>query len=275
MTIVAYLPERGVIDISGLDRVGFLQGLVSNDVTKTRPGACIWAALLTPQGRYRAEMFIFATDSSLLLDAPREAIADIIARLSRFKLRSKVTLTDRSPDFAVHAAWDGDVDSESAIAAPDPRLPTAGTRIIAPHKLPNATKSSAYRAHRVQLGLPDHADLEPDKTLPVEAGFGELHGIDWNKGCYMGQELTARTRYRGLIKRRLIPIDAASILPPSGRITAGDRDVGDLRTAAGQRGLAFLRLDALDQPLRIGTLAITPALPDWLTLSAASEKAPA
>ncbi|SIQ79076.1 MULTISPECIES: CAF17-like 4Fe-4S cluster assembly/insertion protein YgfZ [Acidiphilium] len=275
MTIVAYLPDRGVIDLSGPDRVAFLQGLVTNDVSRAHPGTCVWTALLTPQGRYRAEFFVFATESSLLLDAPRDAIADIITRLSRFKLRSKVVLTDRSADYAVHAAWNGPPPESAGITAPDPRLAEAGHRILAPAPRADSAEPSAYRAHRLALGLPDHGDLEPDKTLPMEAGFGELHGIDWEKGCYMGQELTARTRYRGLVKRRLIPITASTDLPTSGSITSGERNVGDLCIAQGQQGLAMLRLDALDQHLQIGDLTITPNLPHWLSLPAPSEKAQA
>lgn len=266
MAQLAYLPERGVIEIGGIDRVAFLQGLVSNDVTRAAPGHCIWSALLTPQGRYRAEFFIFATDDTLLLDAPRIAIPDIITRLSRFRLRSKVTLTDRSEAFAVHAGWDGYV--ATGIASPDPRLEAAGFRILAPARLDGSAGPETYLAHRLALGLPDHADLEPDTTLLMEAGFGDLHGIDWDKGCYMGQELTARTRYRGLVKRRLIPVEAGSELPERGSITAGEREAGDLRTHSGRRGLAMLRIDQLDQPLRIGTIALTPALPDWLHLPA-------
>jgi folate-binding protein YgfZ len=275
MTSIAFLPDRGVIELSGPDRVGFLQGLVSNDVARVTPGVCVWAALLTPQGRYRAEFFIFATESSLLLDAPRSAIADIITRLSRFKLRSKVALADRTADYAVHASWDGPPPADADLAAPDPRLPEAGYRLLAPAPRGDGIAASSYLIHRLALGLPDHSDLEPDKTLLLEAGFGDLHGIDWNKGCYMGQELTARTRYRGLVKRRLIPIDGTTDLPASGSITSGDRAVGDLRVSHGRRGLAMLRLDALDQDLQIGDLPVTPAVPHWVSLPAPSEKASA
>ncbi|OYW07117.1 MAG: folate-binding protein YgfZ, partial [Acidiphilium sp. 37-67-22] len=122
--------------------------------------------------------------------------------------------------------------------------------------------------HRLALGLPDHDDLEPEKTLLMEAGFGELHGIDWEKGCYMGQELTARTRYRGLVKRRLVPVDAEAELPAAGTITDGEREVGTLRTSLGRRGLALLRLDALGSgsPLRLDGIALTPDIPSWMTL---------
>jgi folate-binding protein YgfZ len=270
MTMIACLPTRGVIGIEGPDRVAYLQGLVSNDVTRAKPGRAVWSALLTPQGRYLAEFFILDGDGTLLLDAPRAAVPDLIRRLSRFRLRSQVALRDRSDEFAVHAAWGGAPEAPGAIVAADPRLPEAGYRIVAPAPLAEAADETAYRAHRLALGLPDHDDLEPEKTLLMEAGFGELHGIDWDKGCYMGQELTARTRYRGLVKRRLIPIDAAADLPAAGTITAGEREVGTLRTSLGRRGLALLRLDALSTPLNLGGIALTPDIPSWMTLPEAA-----
>nr|WP_201727928.1 folate-binding protein YgfZ [Acidocella sp. C78] len=268
MTTIAYLPARGVVGIEGPDRVAFLQGLVSNDVTKAEPGRAVWSALLTPQGRYLAEFFILAAGKSLLLESPRAAVAELIRRLSRFRLRSQVTLRDRSDDFAVHAAWGGalPVTPPGAITAADPRLPEAGHRILAPAPLAGAADEPAYRAHRLALGLPDHDDLEPEKTLLMEAGFGELNGIDWDKGCYMGQELTARTRYRGLVKRRLVPVEAEAELPAAGAITAGGREVGTLRTSLGRRGLALLRLDALGTPLSLDGIVLTPDIPSWMTL---------
>lgn len=266
MTTIAYLPARGVVGIDGPDRVAFLQGLVSNDVTRVAPGRAVWAALLTPQGRYLAEFFTLAAGETLLLDAPRAAIPELIRRLSRFRLRSKVTLADRSDDFAVHAAWGGVPDVNGAIVAADPRLPEAGFRVLAPAPLPGDAGTEAWLAHRLALGLPEHDDLEPEKTLLMEAGFGELHGIDWEKGCYMGQELTARTRYRGLVKRRLVPVNGAADLPTSGTVMAGEREVGELRTSLGRRGIAMLRTDALDAALTLDGIAIVPDLPRWLAL---------
>lgn len=266
MATIAHLPQRGVVEISGPDRVAFLQGLVSGNAERAAPGRAVWSALLTPQGRYLAEFFILATDDSLLLDAPRDAIPDLIARLSRFRLRSKVTLADRSTEYAVHVGWDGATPPPPAIAAADPRLPGAGLRILAAAPIAGAVGPEAWLGRRLALGLPEHDDLEPDKTLLLEAGFDELDGIDWDKGCYMGQELTARTRYRGLVKRRLLPIVAEAGLPSSGPILAGDREVGELRTAIGRNGLAMLRLDALDQSLRIGDIPLAPIVPDWVRI---------
>ncbi|HEX7389306.1 MAG TPA: folate-binding protein, partial [Acidiphilium sp.] len=216
-----------------------------------------------------------ADGDSLLLDAPRDTIPDLVKRLNRFRLRSKVTVTDRSADFAIHAAWGDPAVVPDAILAQDPRLDAAGTRILAHARLPGSHDAVPYLSHRLALGLPDHADLEPEKTLLMEAGFGELHGIDWDKGCYMGQELTARTRYRGLVKRRLVPVNGNAHLPPPGTpITAAGRAVGEMRTGLGPRGLAMLRLDGLDLPLHADTVSIEPDLPDWMILPARSEVVP-
>lgn len=266
MTILSYLPERGVIEISGPDRVAFLQGLVSNDVTQVAPGRAVWSALLTPQGRYLAEFFIFSDGTSLFLDAPLAAIPDIMMRLSRFRLRSKISLCDQSSRFAVHAGWGGDPETASLMTAPDMRTPHAGFRMLAGKQAAGAVNAEAYIAHRLALGLPDHADLEPDKTLLMEAGFDELHGIDWGKGCFMGQELTARTRFRGLVKRRLLPVDGNEDLLSGSKIMAGARQAGDLRTCHGRRGLAMLRLDCLGEELRMGQVVVHPRIPDWLTV---------
>lgn len=267
MTTIAYLPDRGVIGIEGPDRVAFLQGLVSNDVEKAAPGRAVWSALLTPQGRYLAEFFILATGEALLLDAPRAAIPDLVRRLSRFRLRSKVELHDRSDAFAVHAAWAGRPEIDDAIIAADPRLPEAGYRVLAPAPRADAREATTYLAHRLALGLPDHADLEAEKTLLLEAGFGDLDGIDWDKGCYMGQELTARTRYRGLVKRRLVPVNGAGTLAPGATVMDGTREAGEIRSALGRRGLALLRLDSLGSALSADGIALTPDLPPWLHLS--------
>lgn len=266
MTYLAHLPERGVIAVSGADRTEFLQGLVSNDVTAATPGRAVWSALLTPQGRYLAEFFILAGDEALLLDAPRAALAELTKRLSRFRLRSKVAIEDVSAQYHVHASWNG-APPDAGVTAPDPRLPEAGHRILAREILPESAGAEAYLAHRLRLGLPDHADLEPEKTLLLEAGFDELHGIGWEKGCYMGQELTARTRYRGLVKRRLVPVDAEGPLPPPGApILANGREAGAMRSGLGRRGLAMLRLDALEGALAAGEASLKPEIPAWMKL---------
>ena len=265
MTWIARLQDRGVIGIAGDDRVAFLNGLVSNDVAKAAAGCAVWAALLTPQGRYLADFFIFAGERQLWLDTERGRAAELLRRLGRFRLRAKVELRDESDSLAVYAAWGGPAP-DVAVAAPDPRLPAAGYRIISGEPLHETASAAAYDAYRLSLGLPDGTrDLEPGKTLLLEAGFDELHGIAWDKGCYMGQELTARTKYRGLVKRRLVPVTLNGPPPPPGTpVLAEGQEVGVLRSTAGQAGLAMLRLDALEKPLTTGAAALNPALPDWM-----------
>ncbi len=225
MTQLARLPDRGVIEIGGDDRVAFLQGLVSNDVTEATPGRAVWAALLTPQGKWLADFFIQADGERLLLDCQRAQTAALEQRLSRFRLRSKVTIA--AGDQLVHAAWDG-VPAPGAIMAPDPRLPEAGWRILSTEPLAETGTAEGWDCHRLALGLPDGTrDLEAEKTVLLEAGFDELNGISWSKGCYMGQELTARTKYRGLLKRRLVPVEVEGAMPPPGSPgTAGRRGGG-------------------------------------------------
>lgn len=269
MTKLALLPQRGVLRISGDDRIAFLNGLVSNDVAKAAPGRAVWAALLTPQGRYLSDFFIFTTDDALLLDAPRADIPPLLTKLRRYRLRAAVELEDASDAYTVYAAWDG-APPEAAISAPDPRLDEAGWRLLSPTPLPASATEAEYAAHRIALGLPDGApDLEPDKTLLLEAGFDELHGIAWDKGCYMGQELTARTKYRGLVKRRLLPVEHAGPAPAPGTpVMADGQEVGDIRSSAGNMALAMLRLDALEKTLSAGETPITPHRPNWMPVTA-------
>ncbi|MDD2705507.1 MAG: folate-binding protein [Acidocella sp.] len=265
MTKLAYLPQRGVLSITGADRVAFLNGLVSNDVALAAPGRAIWAALLTPQGKYLSDFFILATAEALLLDAPLADIPLLLTKFNRYKLRAAVSLADVSATYGVYAAWGG-AAPEAPITAPDPRLPEAGWRVLSETKLNTNASVNDYAAHRIGLGLPDGApDLEHEKTLLLEAGFDELGGIAWGKGCYMGQELTARTKYRGLVKRRLMPVELGEAgVEPGTAILAEGLEVGSLRSTAGTLGLAVLRLDALDKPLIAGSTPLSARAPGWM-----------
>jgi folate-binding protein YgfZ len=266
---IALLPDRAVLEISGEDRVTFLQGLISNDVTKARADQALWAALLTPQGKWLADFFVIATPDALLLDVEAAQLAMLIQRLSRFKLRARVVLRDASADWRVHAAWGEGVPPEG-LAARDPRLAEAGWRVLSPGLLPSAANAADYAAHRLRLGLPDGSrDMEADKSVLLEGGFDELNGISWTKGCYMGQELTARTRYRGLLKRRLIPVAIDGPAPERGTpIVATDgAEAGEMRSSHGAQGLALLRLEWLDKgPLLAGGARLTPQPPPWMKL---------
>jgi folate-binding protein YgfZ len=255
---IALLPDRGVLEVAGPDRVAFLQGLVSNDVAAIPPGGAAWAALLTPQGKWLADFFVVAaTGEAFLLDAEASAVPGLLQRLSRFRLRSKVTLRDASAEWHVHAAW-GAAPTTGGIVFADPRLPEAGWRVLAP--APLDTDATA-----------EDRDLEAEKSVLLEAGFDELHGVSWSKGCYMGQELTARTRYRGLVKRRLVPVAVDGPLPARGTplTDAAGAEVGEMRSGRDGQGLAILRLDALERgPFTAGAARLSPRIPAWMRLPA-------
>lgn len=265
MTKIALLPSRGVVELTGPDRIGFLNSLVSNDVAKAVPQTAIWAALLTPQGRYLVDFFVFSDGERLLLELARAEIPALLQKLKRFKLRSQLEVADVSDHFRVHTIWQG-APPEQALTAIDPRLLDVGYRSLdLPDNMSASVSAADYAAHRIELGLPDGPpDLEPEKTLLLEAGFDELNGIDWQKGCYMGQELTARTKYRGLVKRRLLPVILpSSALLPGTAILANGQEVGALRSVAGTQALAMLQLSALNQPLFVADMPIQVRVPGW------------
>ena len=287
------LTDRGVVAVDGEDSRSFLQGLVSNDVRRVASDRAAWAALLTPQGKFLHEFFMIEWEGAVLLGGEAERLADLMRRLAVYKLRSNVTITDRSDDLCVAAlfgdgatALAGLPDEAGAagalaggIAFVDPRLPAAGMRAVLPRAgaadaLAAAGFSPAERAVwerlRIGLGLPDGSrDMQPDKAILLENGFDELHGVDWDKGCYMGQELTARTRYRGLVKKRLVPVTFDGSAPTPGTpVSSGGRDVGEIRSGTEGLALALLRLEALErgEPLSAGDTLLNVEIPDWMTV---------
>jgi folate-binding protein YgfZ len=189
-------------------------------------------------------------------------------KLTRFRLRSRVAIEES--DLIVHVAWDGEPPT-AEIVAPDPRLPEAGWRVLSFSPIPANASADDWDRHRLTLGLPDGSrDLEAEKTVLLEAGFDELNGVSWSKGCYMGQELTARTKYRGLVKRRLVPVAIDGAVPPAGAVLSRDgREAGTMRSSNGQNGMAVVRLEALDGVLTNGGSSITPAVPVWMRLTGA------
>lgn len=289
-------PERGLLRLSGPDVRSFLQGIVSNDVEKASPQRAIWSAFLTPQGKYLHDFFIVEHEDGLLLEMAAERRADLARRLRPYKLRAKVEIEPDFPALQVVLGWgEGAAEAvglspEAGAAAPfsggiayvDPRLPEAGVRFLLPAATAEASLREAgfeigerehHEALRIKLGLPDGArDMEVEKAILLENGFDELGGVDWQKGCYLGQELTARTKYRGLVKKRLLPVRFEGTLEPGMEITRNGRVVGDIRSAADGQALALLRLDALEGPLEADGKPVTPARPAWVRLQA-EEKA--
>jgi folate-binding protein YgfZ len=293
----ALIDDRGVLAVGGPDCRMFLQGLISNDVGQVGPTQACYAALLTAQGKYLHDFMIVELGETLLLDAERARLADLKRRLSIYRLRSKVTIDER-PELAVAAVFgEGalaalDLAEEpgcarlfaGGVAFVDPRLAALGARLIAPREAlrPALTAAGltetgfeAYDRLRLGLGIADGSrDLVIEKSILLEAGFDELNGVDWNKGCYIGQELTARTKYRGLVKRRLMPVAIAGAQPAAGTpILADGREVGEVRSGRDGRGLALLRIDAAldDRPLTAGDAALTVERPSWIRLADSGE----
>lgn len=256
----AWLTDRSVLSVSGQDRVSFLQGLVSNDVTLADSRNLIWSGFLTPQGRYLSDFFIWGNGETLLLDVPADHVAFLSTRLSRFRLRADVQIEETA--LGVEALWDSETAED---ARADPRLNAVGSRRIAPAgNADDADALNAYHTHRLNLGVTDSSDCESEKTLLLEANFDWLNGISFQKGCYMGQELTARTHYRGLVKKRLVPVQSDQALPQPGTILRdGEREIGQMRSSIGTHGLALLRREVWAQDITHEGLTLTPQLPDW------------
>jgi hypothetical protein len=282
-TSFTLLPHRSVIALTGADRVEFLQGLISNDTTKVSAGQAIWAALLTPQGRFLNDMFVAdAGGETLLLETERERAPALAKKLSMYTLRSKAKVEDRAATMEAAVVF-GDQASkalgiEHAVSFADPRLPELGVRVLAKAGEAAALLGSHgflpampadYDALRLALGVPDGSrDLPVEKALLLESGFDELNGVDWKKGCYMGQELTARTKYRGLVKKRLFPVRLDGPLPAPGTLVERDgQEVGEIRSGLGDRALAMLRLDGVaGDGLTAGGTRILPEVPAWMRL---------
>jgi folate-binding protein YgfZ len=286
------LEDRGVLAVSGLERHAFLQGLVSNDVGKVGPTAARYAALLTAQGKYLHDFIMVEAGESIWLDAEAGRLSDLKRRLSMYRLRAKASLDER-PDLAVAAAIGEGASAvlgltgepgaarqyASGVALTDPRLAELGARAILPREgarsiLADSGLSEAsfgvYDRLRLSLGIPDGSrDLMPEKSILLESGFDELNGVDWQKGCFIGQELTARTKYRGLIKKRLMPVRIeGAALPPGTIVTADGRVVGELRSSRDGLGLALLRIEPVIEGKRLTAenAAIIPVRPGWMRL---------
>ncbi len=288
------LTDRGLIGVGGSDARDFLQNLVSNDISRVTPAQAIYAALLTPQGKYLFDFFVVQLGETLLLDCEAARRDDLIRRLSMYRLRADVSL-DAEYDSLTVAAFHGadalaalDLAAEPGTARAldggllyvDPRLASLGARAIVPRETLAAVAAAAgftageaagYDTMRLTLGVPDGSrDLEVEKSVLLENGFDELHGVDWDKGCYIGQEITARTHYRGLVKKRLVPVAVDGPLPAAGtKVMQDGREAGIMRSGRGGAALALLRIDAVERAgageakLTAGEARLEPKLPAW------------
>lgn len=264
------LPHRGILRVGGDDRAAFLQGLISNDIALCTPKAAIHAALLTPQGKFLHDFLVYDAGDAFLLDCERERAADLLQRLATYKLRAKVTLEDVGNAFDVWAFPQG------SAGLPDPRLPALGSRGVfakgktfAGYQMADA---ATYDRHRLALGVPDGSrDMVVGKSTLSDGNFDLLNGVSWTKGCYVGQELTARMHHRALVKKRMFPVRISGAAPVAGSIIYFNNDeIGEMRSSNGDVGLALLNIEqtkwAMKEGIALdcGNAKLTPHQPEWL-----------
>ena len=280
----ALLPDRGVVKVAGDDARRFLNGLVTSDTLNLAAGEARFAALLTPQGKIIADFIIAeapaADGGGFFLDCPRALAPSLVEKLNFYKLRAKVICEDLSEVLGVMAVWDGVAGSEYGLSYADPRLAALGSRIMLPPHLAaeaaadlgaTLTGPDTYETHRIALGVPrGGVDFPYGDTFPHEADMDQLNGVDFDKGCYVGQEVVSRVEHRASARNRVIPVVYDEFAPSSGLpIMAGEKQVGVLGSTSKGRGLALMRLDRIEDalatqaPLEAGGIAIRTVKPDW------------
>ncbi len=293
---IALLKERGLVEVSGPDATDFLQGLVTNDVDHEQEGETLFAGLLTPQGKILCEFFVIRRETDVYwLECDGGQTGDLVKRLSMYKLRAKIAVTDRSAEFASFVSWGEEGAHEpsevpalaaSVVSYTDPRYAPLGERhIFAQADVAaflesvgdTAADEAAYHAHRIKLFVPQGGvDYIYGEAFPHEAGYDSLNGVDFEKGCYVGQEVVSRMHHRGTAKTRIAGVVLAAPLEMDAdadatalEIRAADLPVGALGARDGVYGIATIRLDraeeALQQgvPLQVGGIAVTLRQPPW------------
>jgi folate-binding protein YgfZ len=263
-----HLKDRAVIALEGGEARDFLQGLITNDLGRLAPQTGLYAALLAPQGKILFDFLVTEGDGAVLMDCPADRAEALAKRLTMYRLRAKIGIAIR-PQLAVYAGLTGR-PAERAVTFPDPRVAALGPRSIgAAAEMPDFLEGPAtYHAERLALGVPEGADFGSDKIFALDAGLDELHGVAFDKGCYVGQELTARMKHRGTARKRILSVKADGMLPPAGTaITSAALEVGEIISTYGAAGFALVRLDRLDEAkasLTAGMIAVTLTRPPWL-----------
>ena len=279
----AFLPDRGVVKIAGDDARGFLNNLVTSEIDDLSPGSARFAALLTPQGKIVADFLVTEAPAGhgggLLLDCPRELAQPLATKLGFYKLRAKVTVENLSDRLGVLAVWGGEPTMQPDLTFADPRNAALGFRVLVPADLAEKTATvlgaelvdeTTYEAHRIVCGVPRGGiDFAYGDAFPHETNMDRLHGVDFDKGCYVGQEVVSRMQHRGTARTRIVPVTFTGTAPVAGtEIRAADKPIGTMGSSAGERGLALLRTDrasdALDAGVTMsaGDIAIQLADPD-------------
>ena len=280
----ALLGDRGVVKVAGEDARKFLNGLLTTDIAKVTPQRASFAALLTPQGKIMVDMIVAEAPAEdgggFFIDCPRALSLTLTDRLNFYKLRAKVLVEDLSAVLGVLAIWKGTRETEYGLCYADPRLEALGMRcMLPPHLAADAAadlgaalvEASEYEAHRIALGAPRGGlDFQYSDAFPHEADMDQLNGVDFAKGCYVGQEVVSRVEHRGTARKRVVPVTFPDFGPEAGvPVRIGDMEVGTMGSSAGGRGLAMLRLDRIGEalaagaPLMSGGIALTPVKPAW------------
>lgn len=292
----ALLPDRGVVKVVGEPARQFLNGLLTTDIGTVSPGQARFAALLTPQGKIVVDCIVAeapaADGGGFFIDCPRALAPAFATKLNFYKLRAKVVVEDLSETLGVMAAWGGSGTTDYGLAYADPRLPALGQRIIVPPHLVTETArdlgaelvdASAYEAHRIALGVPrGGVDFTYGDAFPHETNMDQLAGVDFAKGCYVGQEVVSRMEHRGTARTRIVAAAYDGGAPETGTpVMAGEKSVGTFGSAADGHGIALVRLDrvgdamAAGTPVAAGGVTLRIARPDWAKFSLPPKPAPA
>jgi tRNA-modifying protein YgfZ len=276
--------DRGVVKVSGDTARSFLNGLFTTDLSKVAPGTPRYAALLTPQGKIIVDMIVAEADPAdgggFFLDLPLPLVKTCVDRLNFYKLRAKVTVEDLSEMLGVMTVWGGEAATDYGLVYPDPRLPALGARVMLPPHLAaeaaadlgaTLVPAAEFEAHRIALGVPRGGlDFSYGDAFPHEADLDQLHGVDFGKGCYVGQEVVSRMEHRGLARNRIVPVAYEGFAPDAGvAVTAAEKPVGTFGSSAHGRALALLRLDraadalAAGHDLVAGSVTLRLVKPQW------------
>lgn len=276
MAFAAVLTDRGAIRVAGEEAPHFLHNLVTSSVGDLASGAAAYAGLLTPQGKIIADFFVLRTPDGYLLDVPAARLDELKKRLTLYRLRAKVTIA--AEDLGVAAIWGGP-GGEALFAFADPRLPALGQRAFIPKSDAGARLQAEglevkpeedFHAHRIALGVPEGGrDFAFEDAFPHEADMDQLGGVDFRKGCYIGQEVVSRTQHRATARTRVVPAKLSGPAAPGTEIMAGEKSIGTLGSVSGTRALATIRIDRADDALaaghafEAGDAVVTFDKPDW------------
>ncbi len=279
----AFLPDRGVVKVGGEDALKFLDGLVTTNVELVQPGLGRFGALLTPQGKIIVDFLVTEAPQGhgggFLLDCPKALAQQLADRLGFYKLRAKVSVENLSDSLGVLAVWGGEPSMKPDLAFADPRDDKLGWRILVPEELAqkaaaaisaNVVDSSEYDTHRIEHGVPRGGmDFTYGNAFPHESNMDRLHGVDFDKGCYVGQEVVSRMQHRGTARTRIVRVRLENSAPEVGAaLTAGEKSLGVMGSSSKGIGLALLRTDrtadAIDAGLSLcaGGIAVSLVAPD-------------